>query len=56
MMKSELAERAGVSLNTLNRWCKPFRRELESMGVTRKQRLLPPVAVKFIAEKLCIDL
>ena len=56
MTKSELAERAGVSLNTLNRWCKPFRQELEGMGVTRKQRLLPPMAVKLIAEKLCIDL
>ena len=56
MTKSELAERAGVSVNTLNRWCKPFRRELEAMGLTPKQRLLPPMAVKFIAEKLCIDL
>ena len=55
MTKSELAERAGVSVNTLNRWCKPFRWELEAMGVTRKQRLLPPMAVKFIAEKLCIE-
>ena len=55
MTKSELAERAGVSVNTLNRWCKPFRRELEAMGLTPKQRLLPPMAVKFIAEKLCIE-
>ena len=55
MTKSELADRAGVSVNTLNRWCKPFRRELEAMGVTRKQRLLPPLAVKLIAEKLCIE-
>jgi len=56
MTKSELAERAGVSVNTLNRWCKPFRQELEAMGLTPKRRLLPPVAVKLIAERLCIDI
>ena len=28
MSKSELAARAGVSLNTFYRWCKPFREEL----------------------------
>ena len=56
MTKSELADRAGVSVNTLNRWCKPFRQELEAMGLTPKRRLLPPVAVKLIAERLCIDI
>ena len=56
MTKQQLADRAGVSLNTLNRWCKPFRRELEAMGLQPNTRMLPPVIVKFIAEKLCIDL
>ena len=56
MSKQQLADRAGVSLNTLNRWCKPFRRELEAMGLQPNTRMLPPVLVKFIAEKLCIDL
>ncbi|MBP3768095.1 MAG: hypothetical protein J6I31_07445 [Prevotella sp.] len=56
MSKQQLADRAGVSLNTLNRWCKPFRRELEAMGLQPNTRMLPPVIVKFIAEKLCIDL
>lgn len=53
--KQKLADKAGVSLNTLNRWCKPFRKELETMGLQPKSRMLPPVVVKFIAEKLCID-
>ena len=56
MTKQKLADKAGVSLNTLNRWCKPYKKELETMGLQPKARLLPPVVVKFIAEKLCIDL
>lgn len=56
MMKQELADAAGVNLRTLHRWCQPFRRELEQMGVRSKTKLLPPAAVKFLAEKLCLDL
>jgi hypothetical protein len=56
MTKQKLADKAGVSLNTLNRWCKPYKKELEAMGLQPRARLLPPVIVKFIAEKLCIDL
>ena len=55
MSKQQLADKAGVSLNTLNRWCKPFQRELEALGLQPHARMLPPVVVKFIAEKLCID-
>ena len=56
MTKQQLADKAGVSLNTLNRWCKPLQKDLENIGVQPNARLLPPVAVKFIAEKFCIDL
>ena len=56
MSKQKLADKAGVSLNTFNRWCKPFRSELKAMGVLPTAKMLPPVAVKFIVEKLCIDL
>jgi transposase len=49
MTKQKLADKAGVSLNTLNRWCKPYKKELEAMGLQPKARLLPPVVVKFIA-------
>ena len=55
MTKQKLADKAGVSLNTLNRWCKPFKSELEAMGLPQKARMLPPNVVKYIAEKLCID-
>ena len=56
MTKQKLADKAGVSLNTLNKWCKPFKAELEAIGLQPNTRLLPPVVIKFIAEKFCIDL
>ena len=31
MTKQQLAESAGVSVRTLNRWCEPYRQELEEM-------------------------
>ena len=54
--KSELAEAAGVSLNTLREWCKPWQNELESMGLRPNARVLPPKVVNFLAEKFCIDI
>ena len=53
--KSELAEAAGVSLDTLREWCKPYQKELEAMGLRPNARVLSPKAVKFLAEKFCID-
>ena len=56
MSKSELADRAGVSVNTLMNWCRPFRDELTRMGLLPNAKVLPPHIVKFIADRLCIDL
>lgn len=55
MLKSELADSAGVSLRTLNNWCKPYRRELIKMGWKPKMKLLPPHIVEFLTEKFCIS-
>jgi hypothetical protein len=55
MLKSELALKAGVSVTTLMRWCKPFREELARMGMQPRNRVLPPHIVQFLAEKFCID-
>lgn len=56
MSKQQLADKAGVSLNTLNKWCKPLQQELLRLGMIPGARMLPPVVVKFIADKFCIDL
>jgi len=56
MSKSELAYRAGVSVDTLRVWMKPYMRELTAMGLRPNMRVLPPNIVKFLAERLCIDI
>lgn len=56
MYKSELADAAGVSLKTLSRWLNRDRNYFTSIGVSVKQQLLPPVAVKYICEKYVIEL
>ena len=56
MSKQQLADRAGVSLNTLNKWMKPFQQELELLGLQPKARMLPPSVLRFIAGKYCIDI
>ena len=56
MSKQQLASKAGVSLNTLNKWCKPIQKDLLQLGMIPGARMLPPVVVKYIAEKFCIDL
>ncbi|MBO4892224.1 MAG: hypothetical protein J5502_06405 [Prevotella sp.] len=53
--KSELAEAAGISLDTLREWCRPYEKELEAMGLRPNARVLPPNVVMFLAEKYCID-
>lgn len=56
MLKSELAERAGVSLSTLGRWLKRHTEELEQMGVTPRSKVLPPIAVRYVCERYGIDI
>lgn len=56
MYKFELAVYAGITSKTFRRWTKPYDEELARMGVSPSTRLLPPAAVKFICEKLAIDL
>lgn len=56
MSKSELADCAGVSLDTLRRWCEPYQKELEGMGLKRHAKVLPPNVVMYLAEKYCIDI
>jgi hypothetical protein len=55
MSKQQLANCAGVTVQTLMNWCKPFQKELENLGMRPNSKVLPPQIVKFIIEKLCID-
>ena len=56
MKKQEMADAAGVSVKTLMSWCRPFREELEQMGLKPRAKKLPPYVVAYLAEKFCIDL
>ncbi len=55
MSKSELADRAGVTVQTLMNWCRRFDTELSAMGMLPNAKVLPPHIVKFITEKFAID-
>ncbi len=55
MTKSELAGKAGIRVQTLMNWCRPFQKELEALGMQPNMKVLPPKIVKFIAEKFAID-
>ena len=56
MSKQQLADSAGVTTRTLNRWCEKYREQLERLGMNHGAKVLPPHIVKFIAEKFSIDI
>ena len=56
MTKAQLAMAAGVSVKTLQRWLSRHSEELAMLGVRPRDKLLPPVAVKYVAEQCGIDL
>lgn len=51
MYKSELARKAGVSLDILRRWIKE-----DNIPVPKRCKMLPPVWVKYLCEKYVIIL
>jgi len=56
MYKSELADAAGVCRQTFSRWLRTDRDALLAMGVCPSAHLLPPCAVRYLADKYAIDL
>ena len=56
MSMAQLAEAAGVNMRTFQRWLSRHKDELVVLGVRPRDKLLPPVAVKYIAEQYGIDL
>ena len=56
MYKSELARAAGVSSETFRRWLKTDKAMLADMGVTPRQHMLHPKAVRYLCEKYDIEI
>jgi hypothetical protein len=56
MTRQQIAAYAGVTVKTLGNWCKPYHKELEALGLRPGMIVLPPVIVKWICEKFCIDI
>ena len=56
MYKNELARAAGVSTETFRRWLKSDKTMLAEMGVTPRQHMLPPKAVRYLCEKYDIEI
>lgn len=54
--KYELARLAGVSTDTMRRWCNESMSDLIVLGYRKTSHLLPPSVVKYLCEKYCIDL
>ena len=55
MTKQQLADSAGVSVDTLRRWLEPHREQLDALGMQQNMRVLPPKVVAYIVETFCID-
>ena len=55
MYKNELADAAGVSMNTLRRWLNKNRDRLAHFGVSPRSQMLPPRAVKWVCDEYGID-
>jgi hypothetical protein len=56
MTRQQIAWYAGVSVKTLKNWCKPYRKELEALGLQPGMVILPPNIVQWICDKFCIDI
>ena len=56
MTRQQIACYAGVTVKTLNNWCKPYREELQAMGLSPKKIVLPPHIVNWMCHKFCIDI
>ena len=56
MSKAQLADAAGVSVKTLQRWLSRHSDELAMLGVRPRDKVLPPVAVRYVAAQYGIDL
>ena len=55
MTRKQLSDRAGVTTQTFKNWLKPHLEELYAMGMPAGKGAIPPKAIKYLIEKLDID-
>lgn len=53
--KYELADAAGVSRRTFQRWLSSNKDKLMELGAAPRKQLLPPKAVKWVCDEYGID-
>ncbi|MDR2824793.1 MAG: hypothetical protein LBB41_06315 [Prevotellaceae bacterium] len=56
MLRTELAQKAGVSLRTFSRWIEREMPSIKDLGYQERDKFLPPSIVKFLCEKYVIIL
>ena len=56
MTRTQMANCAGVCLETFSNWLKPHQTVLTAMGYPPGKRSIPPNVVAWIAETFCIDI
>lgn len=56
MLKSELADAAGVSLTTFSSWLRNDQDFFRSLNISKRAKYLPPCAVRYLCEKYDIEL
>ena len=56
MLKSELADAAGVSLSTFTTWLRSDQDFFSSRNISKRAKYLPPCAVRYLCEKYDIEL
>jgi len=57
LYKKELAGYANVSPKTLRRWLNQlYFNEISPLGYVKTEPVLTPVVVKYLCEKLCIEI
>lgn len=54
--KSEIADMAGVSTRTLQRWLQRHRDKLASFGCRPRDKFLNPRALEWLCQEYCITL
>jgi hypothetical protein len=56
MTRKQLAARAGVTTQTLKNWMEPHLEQLYALGMPTGKGAIPPKAIKYLIEKLDIEI